>query len=191
MPDQGLLFPALSAPRAQGRRLAPGRNQPSHDMVMTPPALARQIVDYYQPSGVLLDPCRGDGAFFNAMLRWSKDVRWCEVAEGRDFLTWQEPADWIITNPPWSKFRPFLRHAMRLAPNIVFLSVMTHFVTKARLRDITRAGFGIEHPLIVRTPRAPWPGSGFQLAAWPIRRGARSFFTTLDEVVPDLLEEVV
>jgi hypothetical protein len=159
-------------------------------MVMTPPALARQIVDYYQPSGVLLDPCRGDGAFFNAMLRWSNDVRWCEVSEGRDFLTWQEPADWIITNPPWSKFRPFLRHAMRLAPNIVFLSVMTHFVTKARLRDITRAGFGIEHPLIVRTPKAPWPGSGFQLAAWPIRRGARSFFTTLDEVVPDLLEKV-
>jgi len=179
MDGQLALFPALPAPRPPKRRLAPGQNGAHHDLVMTPPELARRIVDFYRPSGRLLDPCRGQGAFYNAMLPYSDDVRWCEVAEGRNFLTYQEPVDWIISNPPWSKFRPFLLHAMKLAPNVVFLATITHFVTKARLRDIQAAGFGVRPPLCVGQPPAPWPGSGFQLAAVLVQRGAPSVFTWL------------
>ena len=157
--------------------------------MLTPPSLAQQIVDHFRPNGVLLDPCRGNGAFFDAMQRWSNDVRSCEITEGADFLMYQEPVDWIISNPPWSKFRPFLRHAMQLAPNIVFLGTITHFVTKARLRDIDAAGFGIAPPLIVKQPPKPWPGSGFQLAAVPIHKGIRSIFSSSRDV-PALLKEV-
>ena len=177
--SQRSLFPAVVAQRPAKRRLSPGSNLAHHDLIMTPPELARRIVDFYAPRGRLLDPCRGQGAFYNAMLPYSDDVRWCEIAEGRNFLAYREPVDWIITNPPWSKFRPFLRHAMELAPNIVFLVTMTHCVTKARLRDIHAAGFGVAPPMMVDQPPAPWPGSGFQLAAVLIQRGASSVFRRL------------
>jgi len=35
------------------------------DIVYTPVSVAKQIVDFLNPEGLLLDPCRGDGAFFN------------------------------------------------------------------------------------------------------------------------------
>jgi hypothetical protein len=168
------------------RRLAPKRNAPIHDLVMTPPALARQIVEYYAPRGRLLDPCRGEGAFYNAMQRFSNDVHWCELDEGVDFYAWREPVDWIITNPPWSKFRGILQHSMSIATNIVFLATFTHFVTKARLRDIARAGFAIDRDrlLMVEQPPPPWPPSGFQPTAVLIRKGARSLFDVLPTSLP-------
>jgi hypothetical protein len=187
MAGQLTLFPALPAPKPAKRRLAPGQNAAHHDLVMTPPELARRIVDFYQPRGRLLDPCRGNGAFYSAMLRHSNDVRWCEVTEGRDFLTYREPADWIISNPPWSKFRPFLRHAMELSPNVVFLATITHFVTKARLREIEAAEFGVTCFMLVDQPPLPWPGSGFQLAAALVQRGAGTVFRRL----PAQLAEVM
>jgi hypothetical protein len=156
--------------------LSPAANSPAHDLIMTPPALARSIVDSFAPRGRLLDPCRGDGAFFAALQRHSDDVDWCECRDGRDFFEYDLPADWIITNPPWSRFLPFLRHAMTLSPNIVFLATLTHFVTKARLRMIDAAGFGISQVTLVEHPPPPWPGGGFQLAVVLVQRGARSVF---------------
>ena len=187
--DQGQrsLFPVLAAPRVTRRRLAPSRNTPDKDLIMTPPALAQRIVDFYQPRGRLLDPCRGNGAFYNAMLCHSGDVRWCEISEGRDFLSSREPADWIISNPPWSKFRAFLRHAMALAPNVVFLATITHFVTKARLREIDAAGFGVTCFMLVEQPPRPWPGSGFQLAAALMQRGGCSVFRRLPAQIAEVM----
>lgn len=173
----------LDPPR--NRRLSPGRNAPMHDLAYTPDDLARRIVEHFRPRGRLLDPCRGNGAFYNAMLRYSNDVDWCEIEEGRNFLAYRRPVDWIITNPPWSQFRPFTQHAMRLAPNIVFLATITHFVTRARRLDMHRAGFGIVHPVLaIKHPPAPWPGSGFQLVAAWLRKGADSMFEELPEPLP-------
>lgn len=170
------LFEEPSTSKGKKRRLVPGRNQPEKDLVMTPRYVAQQIVDFYAPSGRLLDPARGQGAFYDAMRQHSDDVHWCEIREGVDFLRWRQPVDWIITNPPWSKFRLFLQHAMRLAPNIVFLGTLSHFVLKARLRDIERAGYGIAQVLLIPQPPFPWPASGFQPAAALVRRGATSIF---------------
>lgn len=155
----------------KGRMLVPPSNQPRQDLHMTPPELARRIVDYFAPRGRLLDPCRGDGAFYNAMLVHSADVLWCEVREGRNFFAYDQPIDWIITNPPWSILRPFTQHALRQATDVVFLVGLNAYTTKARLRDIERAGFAIIDRLYVPTPPSPWPGSGFQLAAVHMRKG--------------------
>jgi hypothetical protein len=84
---------------ARKRMLSPAANSPAHDLIMTPPALARSIVDSFAPRGRLLDPCRGAGAFFAALQRHSDDVDWCECRDGRDFFEYDLPADWIITNP--------------------------------------------------------------------------------------------
>ena len=98
--SQRSLFPAIAVPRVAKRRLSPGPNLAHHDLIMTPPELARRIVDYYAPRGRLLDPCRGQGAFYNAMLSHSDDVRWCEVAEGRNFFTYREPVTGSSAIPP-------------------------------------------------------------------------------------------
>ena len=156
------------------RALAPAKNAPEHDMVMTPPALAKIIVDHFSPSGPMLDPCRGEGAFFDAMKRRkSGPVSWCEISEGVDFLASTKRVTWIITNPPWSKIRAFLSHAMSVADEVVFLATMVHFVTRARMADVHSAGFGYRQALLLKQPLAPWPSSGFQLVAMHLSRGYR------------------
>ena len=60
---------------------------------------------------------------------------------------------------------------MALADNIVFLATLTHFVTRARLRDLADAGFGMREAVLFNNPPRPWPGGGFQLCAMHLQRG--------------------
>lgn len=143
-----------------------------NDVVYTPDSLAKHIVDYYNPQGWVLEPCVGGGAFTRAFHgRSGIDKVWmCEIEDGHDFFDFATPVDWIVTNPPWSKMRSFINHAMGLTSNIVFLSLFNHFVTRARYKDIQDAGFGLKEALLVPTPKKPWPQSGFQLTAMHVQR---------------------
>ena len=164
-------------------RACPNKNKPSADMVMTPPLLAERIVNHFDPLGLILDPCCGDGAFYKAICKHldaSKglnSVEWMELTKGRDFLAHAEahPSlriwNWIITNPPWSKFVDFLVQSMRVSSNVVFLVTLNHFQTRARMRMIEEAGFRFREILLIETPPKPWPQSGFQVAAVHIERG--------------------
>lgn len=87
------------------------------DNVMTPPDIARFIVNYFQPHGECLDPCRGQGAFYDAL---PTPKSWCEIKDGRDFLTYDAVVDWIITNPPYSIYDAFLLKAFAVSANVVF-----------------------------------------------------------------------
>lgn len=137
-----------------------------NDKIYTPDDLAQRIVDRFKPSGRILEPCRGSGAFTKAM----PGCHWCELDEGIDFLAYWGHWDWIVTNPPYSKFRAFLNHSMEVADNVVFLAPISHMVLKARRRDIKEKGFGVVSILEVDTPKS-WPQSGFQLAATHIKLG--------------------
>lgn len=144
----------------------PNRDYISDDVVQTPLDLAHRIVQHFQPTGRILEPCRGQGNF----LRYLPGASWCEITEGRDFFAWKNPVDWIITNPPWSQIRPFLQHSMSLAENIVFLMTVNHVWTKARVRDIKSNGFGIKEICLVEMPES-FPQSGFQLGAIHVAKG--------------------
>ena len=87
------------------------------DAVWTPDWCAEDMVRYFKPVGRVLEPCRGSGAF----MRHLPDAFWCEIKDGKDFFEWHEAVDWIITNPPYSLTREFLRHAISVAENVVFL----------------------------------------------------------------------
>ena len=157
----------------KGRPLIPASNGSEQDIVMTPPALARAIIGHFSHamSGKILDPSRGEGAFYNQFpSHLERD--WCEVSEGRDFFTWDERVDWVMTNPPWSQIRAFTQHAMRVANNIVWLAPLTNITTKARLRDLEEHGFGVSELLFVDTPKGDgWPQSGFQIVAAHLCKG--------------------
>lgn len=130
---------------------------------MTPGFLARDIINHFNPEGTILDPCKGEGAFFNNYPTDQKE--WCEVSEGRDFFSYAGKVDWIVTNPPWSKMQEFLEHGMKVADNIVYLTTINHYTTKKRIRDMRNYNFSICEIFCVPTPPKPWPQLGFQLAA--------------------------
>lgn len=108
------------------------------DVVYTPPAAARWIVRRYAPTGLCLEPCRGGGAFWDE-LPDPKD--WCEIDQGRDFLEWTRPVDWLITNPPYSIYDLFLTKAFEVADNIVFLMPLQK-VFKSRKMDERLVAYG-------------------------------------------------
>ncbi|WP_078599777.1 helix-turn-helix transcriptional regulator [Thioclava sp. DLFJ4-1] len=156
---------------AKGRGLVPRKNEAEQDRVMTPPDLAKAIIDHFSHAmeGRVLDPSRGEGAFYNHYPD-HLERHWCEISEGRDFLSWSDRVEWVVTNPPWSELRTFTRHAMRVSENIVWLAPLTNLTTKARLRDLQEAGFGIAELLFVDTPKS-WPQSGFQIVAAHLKKG--------------------
>lgn len=141
----------------------PPKNSPEKDIVMTPVWLAKDIISHFNPSGIILDPSRGEGAFYNNFNTDTKE--WCELGEGKDFLTYQTQVDWIITNPPWSKMQEFLVQGMKVSKNIVYLTTINHYTTKRRIRDMRENNFAIKEIYCVPTPKKPWPQLGFQLAA--------------------------
>jgi hypothetical protein len=145
------------------RAFCPPKNSPEKDLVMTPEWLSKEIIKHFNPSGSILDPCKGNGAFYNNFDTDNKD--WCELEEGIDFLAYSKKVDWIITNPPWSKMQQFLEHGMRLSNNIVYLTTINHYTTKKRIRDMRNYGFSIAEIYCVPTPSKPWPQLGFQLGA--------------------------
>ena len=100
------------------RAFCPPKNEPEKDIVMTPEYLAKDIIGHFNPTGIILDPSRGTGAFYDNFPSDTKD--WCELGEGKDFLTYTQKVDWIITNPPYSIFDDFLDKAFEVADNVVF-----------------------------------------------------------------------
>lgn len=117
------------------------------DVVYTPDWAAKEIIDRYKPSGRILDPCRGDGAFWRQM----PGADWCEIEDGRDFFDHKTPVDWIIGNPPYSVMNQWLTHSLKLADNIVYLiPVAKLFGSRARLKQVR--DFGLKEVW------SPWTG---------------------------------
>ena len=171
-------------------RYQPTQARKGNDDVQTPPELAEQVAFHFLWPIMaqridILEPCQGDGNFVNAIRR-----RLCacwrlaafDIKDGVDFLEGHPDSflrdtlyawDWIITNPPWSKIRPFLDRSMAIADNVVFLMTVNHAFTKARIRGVAAAGFGLKEILLLDTPKKEtgWPQMGFQLGAVHWQRG--------------------
>jgi hypothetical protein len=88
------------------------------DIVYTPKEVVKDIMDWLQPKGICLDPCFGDGAFFEQM---PDGADWCELRKGRDFFDYNKRVDWIIGNPPYSIFEDWLRHSFELANDVAYI----------------------------------------------------------------------
>lgn len=94
----------------------PALRAKGNDEIYTPQWCALDMVNHFNVSGNILEPCRGGGVFTDIM-----KMDWCEINEGRDFLTHTKKYDWIISNPPFSQIRKFCLHSFTLADNVVFL----------------------------------------------------------------------
>lgn len=139
-----------------------------NDVVFTPDWLAEQIISMFTIRGEILEPCRGEGAFFKHLPELTTD--WCEIAEGRNFYDYTKKVNWIITNPPYSDFNRFLEHSFSLADNIVLLvPVAKMFKSMGTLKSIfDYGGFVSIHTLPASKAGFPF---GFPCAVYHLKKG--------------------
>lgn len=123
-----------------------------NDNVRTNPEFAKRIVQHFspqfKPGDTFIEPCRGDGAFYDAL---PDNKFWCEISEGKDYLSYTQPHNWCITNFPWSgkALRPLVRHACLLNTNVVHLIRLHNvFGTKARLLDFIEQGHRLKEVIV-------------------------------------------
>jgi hypothetical protein len=119
------------------------------DVVYTPDNVARDVVDFFKPTGRILEPCSGDGAF----LKYLPGADWCEIEKGRDFFAEHRHFDWIVGNPPFSIFTDWLTHSFEIADNVVYVMMFSSLVNSiTRLRQIQEYG-GVKTNFILGTAR--------------------------------------
>ena len=115
------------------------------DIVYTPEYVTIDIINRLNPTGSILDPCKGDGAFYNHLPVGSE---YCELREGTDFLKYNKKLDWIIGNPPYSIFEDFLRHGFDLANNVSYLVPTNKVFQRQIIMDLINKYGGIKSIII-------------------------------------------
>ena len=146
----------------------------TNDVYYTPDDLAKLIVEHFKPSGKILEPCAGNGVF----LKYLNESDWCEIDKGKNFFSYRNKVNWIVTNPPFSKLTSFLVHSMKLSDNIVFLINLPALFTVKRVREIFNYHFAIKEVFYVKQPDT-WKQTGRQLAAVHLKKRRKAFSTTM------------
>ena len=115
------------------------------DIVYTPNYVSKQIIEWLNPNGIILDPCKGDGAFYD-FFPGTKD--YCEIREGKDFFGYNKKVDWVIGNPPYSIFEDFLKKAFEIADNVSFLVPTNKVFQRQLIMDIINKWGGVKSVII-------------------------------------------
>lgn len=139
------------------------------DKVYTPENIAKLIINKFNLSGKVLDPFKGQGAFYN---NYPETVKkdWCEIDEGKDFFEYKEHVDWIISNPPYSIYDEVMNHSFEIADNIVYLVPLNKIVSSlGRVKKIKEFG-GVPYIYIIGASRCGFP-FGFPCCAIYVKRG--------------------
>lgn len=63
-----------------------------NDLFYTPDFLAKKVVNHFNPSGKILEPCFGKGAFYNSYPN-DCEKEWCEIEMGVDFMNYNKKVD--------------------------------------------------------------------------------------------------
>jgi hypothetical protein len=138
------------------------------DVVLTPDWLAADMIAHFSPSGIIMDPCRGEGAFYDKL---PQDALWCEISQGRDFFFCERKVDWLISNPPYSIFANFLTHSLKLADNVCYLIPLNKILSSVpKMNQVRRYG-GIKHIRHYGSGRDCGFPFGFAVAAVHLQRG--------------------
>lgn len=137
------------------------------DVVYTPDWVARDMVTFFKPSGRILEPCAGDGAF----LKYLPGADWCEIEKGRDFFACHGHYDWIIGNPPYKQYTEFIEYSFCIGDNVLFfLPASKPFTSMRRAKKISEYG-GLVHMRYITDGSSINFPLGFPMAAFHFQRG--------------------
>lgn len=137
------------------------------DIVYTPSDVAKNIVKHLSPYGLCLDPCRGDGAFYNHL----PNADYCEIREGKDFFNYNKKVDWIIGNPPYSIFLEFLQHSFEISDNVSFLVPTNKIFQRQVIMDMISAYGGIKSIIIYGSGTLIGFPFGFSVGNFHFKKG--------------------
>ena len=161
--------------------------QEIYEFHQTPVPLAQALIPLVpiEPSDVLYEAFRGQGAFYNNFPEGNpKD--WSEITEGRDYKDYTGEYDWVITNPPfrletgtgrvnsiWLLLDYFSQRARK---GIAFLcnDNLPSTLTPLRIKTLEDRGFFIESLKVCNVKR--WRGRYFFII---LRKGAKPFMSGL------------
>lgn len=115
------------------------------DVVYTPLHVSKQIIDFLKPDGLILDPCKGDGSFYNQL---TSGTRYCELNEGIDYFDFSEKVDWVIGNPPYSIFEEFLVKSFEISDNVSFLVPTNKIFQRQKIMNMINKYGGIKSIII-------------------------------------------
>lgn len=118
----------------------------------------------------VLEPFKGEGAFYNNFPdNVVKD--WTEIEEGRDFKDYNEPIDWVVSNPPFrletgkkrvNSFYYLLEYYLsRVTKGVCFLANDKCFsaLTPKRLKAMNEKGFYLTRIIVCNIKK--WRGRYF------------------------------
>ncbi|MFA6190665.1 MAG: hypothetical protein WC711_04135 [Candidatus Staskawiczbacteria bacterium] len=138
-----------------------------NDIVFTPDWLAKRICEMFDIKGLVLEPCKGEGAFLKYL---PENTEWCEIADGKNFYDYKKKVDWLVTNPPYSDFNRFLEYSFELAENIILLVPLAKmFKSMGTIKTIMNYG-GIVSIHFLSSNKAGFP-FGFPSGIFYLKRG--------------------
>ena len=124
------------------------------DVFYTPEAVVKahiasipyERLDRTSPTPLIwLDPFKGSGAYLNNFPGTKALHFWTEIAEGKDFFTYEPKAtpDIICSNPPYSMIDKVLEKSVALKPKIISYLLLHGSMTPKRLDYLKNAGYGL------------------------------------------------
>lgn len=144
------------------------------DVVYTPAWAAKDMVEHFQPSGRILEPCCGEGVFLTYL---PPETEWCEITKGRDFFSFKEKVDWVVSNPPYSLTRKWFKHSYLVADNLLYLVPLRNvFSGFGFLKEIDAFG-GIKELRLYGTGAALGFPMGNAIGAFHIQAGFKGSTT--------------
>jgi len=159
-----------------------------NDVVLTPTEIAKKIIEFFKPQGLILDPCFGDGAFYNNYPTKNKD--WCEIRKNKDFFNYQTKVNWIISNPPFSTYDAFLKHSFEIADNVVYIiPLYKTFKSKKQQKMVSDFG-GLKNVLIIGSGSELNFNMGFLCGCVHYEKGYKGLvkISELNQVTPPVQE---
>ena len=136
------------------------------DIVYTPDWVAFDMVSHFNLGGIILEPCKGNGAFTSYL----PNAEWCEIEEGRDFFKWTKRVDWIIGNPPYRQLAKWLEHSFNLANDVVYLLPLNCIWNSMKRMKLVKSYGGIVEILAYGEGSIFGFGYGFAIGAIHFRK---------------------
>jgi len=95
------------------------------------------LLKYEIFEGIILEPCCGDGAMSEVLIRHGYDVKSSDLYDRgyggvQDFFGIHDKYDNIVTNPPFNIAEDVLEHALKIANRKICLLLRTAFLESVR-----------------------------------------------------------
>jgi len=175
----------ISKDKPKGRKLTSYNGE---DCIYTPREMAEAIVEKLSPQGIILEPCMGDGGFTDIFDKKGFVYEWCEINKGIDYFKKETTnAEWVITNPPFSKVTKFIQKSIELqVPNIALLVTINTIWMNGKLNFLKENGYRLEEIYLIESPyfrrMGEWRQSGFSLGVIVIKKNKTDNFPIIENL---------